>query len=531
MKSRAMLLLAPCLLCALSLAAAESLRTVGADDAASTNTLAPTAPSASPEKGAGVRTNASALAPVTVIVGAHDKSETFDGSIKERGAPIAVEKTGSGTVFVTGKGAFSGGITLDGGVLALGNPAKGTEKQIALGGGRITINNGAILRLGDPSKPGVASYELGNYIQINCGVIDSTAGSPHFTGRVTIGPGGATLITHSKDQDMHFDADVTGTGPLCIDNDSRGTGGIVRFTDDLSLMGTVKVNGKSPGFSGGRIYVGDGDALNQATLLAVAGMRGVDFAPNIRAFSLGGLTGDANMDLEGKMLRVGVSNTDLTYSGNFTDSIGGGGLIKAGSGTMTLTGTHESHASMSVHFGTLVITGVVAGEIKVGDPQIPLTRAALMGTGSIGDILLQTPGAVIQPGLAGNRAGILAARNFSMIPGSNLSIRLGGGAPGAVPGRKEARGYDQIRASGQFSLYGNLEVSLIGGFQPKPGDVFYIMVTSGKAPVLGRFENLVSNEFTAAGHRFRINYAADSAKHDPASATGNDIALIALAGQ
>jgi hypothetical protein len=117
---------------------------------------------------------------------------------------------------------------------------------------------------------------------------------------------------------------------------------------------------------------------------------------------------------------------------------------------------------------------------------------------------------------------MITARNFSMIPGSNLSIRLASNTP---------RGYDQIRASGQFSLYGNLEVSLVDGFQPKPGDVFYIMSTSSAAPVLGRFSNLISNEITAAGHRFRINYTADSAKNDPASTTGHDIALIAIAGQ
>ncbi|MGA3170149.1 MAG: hypothetical protein ABSE62_03980 [Chthoniobacteraceae bacterium] len=425
----------------------------------------------------------------------------------------------------------AGGLTLNGRVLALGNSRNGHKNQAPLPSGLITIENGAILRLGDSSKPGAPSYDIPNYIRINRGVLDSTAGNPHFTSRVTIGPGGATFITHSRGQDMSFDADITGAGPLEIDNDSSGTGGIVRLNNDFSLMGTLKVDGPSPGFNGGRIFLGDPDALNQATLVAVAGMRGIDFAPWIKAFSFGGLTGNADIDLKGKILRVGVSNTDLVYSGNLTDSVGGGGLIKSGSGTMTLTGAHSYRANISVHYGTLVVAGVVAGEIKVGDPRIPLTPAVLMGAGSIGNILLATPGAIVQPGPGGHSTGILTARNFSMIPGSNLSIRLGGNVPGPGPGGADSHGYDQIRASGQFSLYGNLEVSLIDGFRPRPGDVFYIMITSGGAPVLGRFSNLVSNEFTVAGHRFRINYAADSAKNDPASATGHDIALIALAGE
>jgi hypothetical protein len=253
-------------------------------------------------------------------------------------------------------------------------------------------------------------------------------------------------------------------------------------------------------------------------------MRGVDFDPDVKTFSMGGLTGDANIDLKGKILRVGVSSADLSYSGDITDSVGSGVFMKSGTGTMILAG--HSRANMTVHFGTLVIADTVTGEIKVGDPRIPLAPAVLMGTGSIGDLLLQTPGAVVRPGLGGTRTGVLTVRNFSMIPGSNLSIRLGGKAP-AVNG---IHGYDQIRASGQFSLYGNLEVSLAGGFQPKAGDVFYIMATTGNGAVLGRFSNLVSNEFTVAGYRFRINYAADCAKNDPASSTGRDVALIALGG-
>ena len=352
-------------------------------------------------------------------------------------------------------------------------------------------------------------------------------GKPHFTGRIVVRDGGATLITRSKGQDMFFDSDISGNGPLSIDNDSTGTGGTVRFTNDFSLLGSVTLNGPSRGFSGGRIFLGDTDALNQATLVTVAGMRGIDFDPAIKVFALGGLTGNGDIDLRGKILRVGVANTNLVYSGCLTDSAGDGGLIKSGSGIFTLTGRQPCTASMSVYYGTLVADGRVETEIKVGDPRIPLTRAVLSGTGSVGDILLQTPGAVAQPGPPGIGTGVLSARNFSMIPGSNLSIRLGGN----IPGGTGSQGYDQVRAAGQLSLYGNLEVSIVEGFQPKPGDVFYIMTTAGNAPVLGRFFNLVSNTFTVAGHRFRVNYSADEAKKDADSTSGHDVALITLASE
>jgi len=413
------------------------------------------------------------------------------------------------------------GATVQDHFLLLHHPGPGLESRPDFGSHGIFITGGATLRLGGPAKPG-AEYTIANDIQVDRGAIESIAGNPHFTGHLTVQRGGATLMTRCGGQDMFFDADITGAGPLVIDNDGGGAnGGTVRFTNGLSLMGAVTVQGPSPGFSGGRIYLADPDALNQATLIALAGMRGIDFDPAIKAFSLGGLCGNAGIDLKGKTLRVGVANSDLVYSGDLTDSVGGGALIKSGSGSLTLTG-HQGRVGIRVYFGTLVIAGSVASEIKVGDPRIPLTRAVLSGTGLCADILLQTPGAIARPGPAANGAGFLTARNFSMIPGSTLSIRLGGAAHG---------GCDQIRASGQFSLYGNLEVTILPGFNPKPGDVFYIMTSTGGAPVLGRFSNLVSNEFSVQGRRFRINYSADSARNDPAATNGHDIGLIALPGK
>ncbi len=412
----------------------------------------------------------------------------------------------------------AGDIILDGGVFTLQGPLGRPSGRTIPPSSRIIMNGASILRLGNRSLPRNATYKIPNYIQVNRGIIESLGGDPEFTGHVTIGPGGAQFITHSGD--ISFDADLTGAGPLSIDGVPGAPAGTVRLDNDFSFMGAMKLDGASPGFSGGRIFLGASDSLNQATLLALAGMRGIDFAPEVRTFSLGALSGGADIDLKGKTLRVGVLNTSFAYSGNFTDSAGGGAIIKSGSGTMTLSGVHAPGVAMSVYYGTLVVDGAVGGEIKVGDPSIPLTRAVLTGTGATGNILLQTPGAIVEPG-HGDDTGVLAVRGFSMIPGSTLSVRIAGTRPGP-------RGYDQVRASGQFSIYGNLQLALARGFRPRAGDVFYIMTTTGAAPVLGRFGNVVGDQVTVAGRRFHINYSADSARNDPASTTGHDIALIAL---
>ncbi len=466
--------------------------------------------------------------PAVLTLGSNGESGVFRGSFQDGKSPLSLRKIGTGTVTLIGPGKYSGGLTIDEGTVALGLDGDGSENPTALGTGTVTLKNGASLRLG--GKNGRADEDeetIPNNVQIDHGSLVGYAGTQRFTGRVTIGGGGgAFFVTHSGD--ISFDGDVTGTGPISIDSDDTGAGGTIRITNDLSYMGALTIRPPSPGFSGGRISIEDPEALNQATLVTAAGMRGVAFKPQKKPYTIGALIGTGGIDLQGCKVYAGVLATESLYSGNLTDSTGDGEFAKVGSGTMTLTGAHDYTGRMGVYNGTLVITGSVTAEIKVGDPKIPLSVATLRGTGSVNDLLLQTPGAAVQPGPDAIHTGTLKARNFSMIPGSNLLVRLGGTTPGAGQAGDGSNGYDQISATGQFSLSGNLQVSLINGFRPKRGDAFYVLVTSGPVQAVGHFGNVIGDEIETAGHRFRLTYTADHAANDPHSMTGHDVALIAL---
>ena len=76
------------------------------------------------------------------------------------------------------------------------------------------INNGATLRLGGKDGTQIVSTTIPNNIQINSGTLFSYAGEQHFTGRVTVGHGGATLVTRSRGHDILFDTDITGIGAV-----------------------------------------------------------------------------------------------------------------------------------------------------------------------------------------------------------------------------------------------------------------------------------------------------------------------------
>jgi len=457
----------------------------------------------------------------TVTLGSHDQTATCRASFEDGAAPLTLEKIGTGKITLIGPSTYSGGLSVKGGTLALGNDGDASEDADALGTGLVTVTGNSVLRFG--GNPVAKEIEpVPNNIQIDRGTLFCYAGNHHFTGRITVAAGGAAIVTHADGTDVSFDSDITGAGPLTIDGESGGT---VHLTNDLSLMGTVTVKGPSPGFSGGRISLEDPDALNQATLITTAGMRGVVFAQKKRPFTVGAITGPGSIDLNGNTVWAGVLGTDFLYTGTLRDSAGGAGFAKIGKGTMTLAGAQNFTGRMSVYSGVLLVTSAIPCEIKVGDPKIPLTGATLMGSGPMGNVLLQTPGAVVQPGNSPGQPGMLYAKNFSMTPGSTLNVRL---KNAAVTDVKEG-GYDQVCATGQFSLSGNLQVSLLSGFQAKPGDAFYILITTGTAPVLGHFSNVISEEITVDGHRFALSYTADHNANDPLSKTGHDVALIVKA--
>ncbi|MBN1589187.1 MAG: autotransporter-associated beta strand repeat-containing protein [Pirellulales bacterium] len=71
-----------------------------------------------------------------------------------------------------------------------------------------------------------------------------------------------------------------------------------------------------------------------------------------------------------------------------------GGLVKKGSGTLTLAGVNTYEGLTDVQAGMLAVTGTVAGDVDV---QV---GAALGGTGTIGGSVLAAGGTIVAPGMS-----------------------------------------------------------------------------------------------------------------------------------
>jgi autotransporter-associated beta strand protein len=102
---------------------------------------------------------------------------------------------------------------------------------------------------------------------------------------------------------------------------------------------------------------------------------------------------------------ITVNNNTLTFGGAITNS---GGLVKAGAGTLVLSGTNTYSGATTVSNGTLYVTGVVTGKVTVAG-------GVLGGTGTIAGTV--TNSAMITAADT-NSTGTLTVTNLVMKQGA-----------------------------------------------------------------------------------------------------------------
>jgi fibronectin-binding autotransporter adhesin len=255
-----------------------------------------------------------------------------------------LRKTGTGTLTLGTSNSYSGGTTLNGGLLNFNaNNATGT--------GNLTINGGT---LGNTSGNDVTLTTTGKQIVWNADIAyTSNNGLNLGTGAVSMG--GDRIIT------------VAGPGSLTVGgNMSGGTASLTKLGNgSLILNGNNTFSGTTT-ISAGNIQLGSLTALGQSTVnyTSASGLTFLNSA-NTGTFVFGGLTGTANLALVDSAsspvnLSVGSNNTTPAnpYSGVLS---GAGGLTKAGTGTLTLTGSNTYTG----------ITNLNGGVVNLGSAENP----------------------------------------------------------------------------------------------------------------------------------------------------------------
>ncbi|MEE4453135.1 autotransporter-associated beta strand repeat-containing protein [Novosphingobium resinovorum] len=262
-------------------------------------------------------------------------------------------------------------------------------------------------------------------------------GAQFMTGGYEIAAGTGTLTTDTALTNIRVDPGLTGTISAAI----GGTGGLVKNDSGTLVLSGANSYGGATSILGGTVVALGGSAIPASSAVIVAGGGTLD----IRADqTVGGLGGAGQVVLGATLTTGGLGNAD-SFSGTIS---GSGGLVKTGTGSLTLGGANTYDGTTTVATGTLALQGSVAEAVDVAG------GAVLTGSGSAGGTVTLADNATLVVGGAG--AGTFTSGGLVLSSGSVLEMGLG--APNV------AGASDRLQVNGNLTLDGTLNVTDLGGF-------------------------------------------------------------------
>ena len=256
-----------------------------------------------------------------LTVGSNNLSTEVSGVISGLGGSLI--KVGTGTLTLLGANTYSGGTTISGGAIEVGN-------NNAVGTGTVTLDGGTF-------RAGFNTLVVTNPFSINAsgGNVDTNGNLElALTGSIS-GPGALTKI---------------GAGTLVLDGNNTYSGGNVDTNGNLELALTGSMSG--PGaltkigagtlvLDGNNTYSG-GTFLQQGTL-ALAHDNALGTGP-LTTLGSGGVAYASGVTINNPII-LNSNDTELnvrlgiaTQAGNISELNGPQSLEKTGSGTLVLTG-------------------------------------------------------------------------------------------------------------------------------------------------------------------------------------------------
>jgi len=250
----------------------------------------------------------------TIDTGSHDLA--VSGVV---GGTGTLNKTGEGTLALSGNNGFAGGLDIEQGTVR-------ADSGDSLGSGTVTIGNGTLQAGGDI----LVANDL--VLAHDDATIDTANHDVVFGGSIG-GNGGLTK---------------TGTGTLELTGNGSYTG------DTTIADGTLALSGNA--------VLGTGTVVNHGTL----DIAGANHGANIAA-----LTGDGDVALGGNTLVLTNAN------GDFSGSIDGAGSVKIAGGTQSLSGENTFTGGLTVSGGTLQ----VSSDANLGNGTVSIGNGTLQTTG------------------------------------------------------------------------------------------------------------------------------------------------------
>jgi autotransporter-associated beta strand protein len=429
--------------------------------------------------------------------------------IKDNGVtPLILVKDGVDEVKLGNMNTYTGGTLVNAGILACTSGSSGANgfapvgNITPFGSGLITVRNGAQLQFG--SNPGNAfgEYDYANNISADSALIYARDAFHHIKGNLNVGPGGAALgATYDGRGDaliagfakgLFVDGLLTGSGPLATQDSGLETpnpwdSSVVYFTSmapasQNTYNGTVTIN--AGGVLGGSyLYLIGTNALANATI----NMNG-DNDPTTGRFgspallfgsgssadglgyaTIGALTGTGSFALQdtktvqagfslgaGVALSIGNNNLSTTFGGTMS---GSGGIVKIGTGTLTLSSGQSYTGDTVLNGGSIVLSGgwLSSSNIILGTG----TTLSFSTLGAVGLVANQTlrgngtfSGSVMANATAGVSAGTDGTFGTNAITGD---LTLASGAVGYFDvSALTSGGNDRVTVGGTLTANNNI---------------------------------------------------------------------------
>lgn len=365
---------------------------------------------------------------------------------------------GAGTVLLNATATYTGATTVQNGTLRI-NAANRLLTTTAL-----TVNGGTFDLNGNNQTVGSLSGS-GGTIALGSGVLTTnTSGSSSYSGSIT-GSGG---ITHSGSGTLSLSGSSSYSGSTIVSAGTlnvahanalgtTGGGTTVSSGATLSLQGSVTVTGESltltgagaggagalRNVSGTNTWDGPVTLGGNTTITAAGGILHVGYHPALVS------------SVESDTLNIGTNTLTVNTDGghvNIASIISGtsGGLIKQGSGILTLSGLHNSYTgTTSIEDGYLLLNTLSFNF----PPNFVYVNQGLQGNVIIGD----------EVGAAGSASLVLANYGGDKISDSvNIRVNSDGmlnlNGTSDIIGSLTLKGGDVATGVGTLGVAGNINV-------------------------------------------------------------------------
>jgi len=415
--------------------------------------------------GTGTIDNTTNASTSTLTIGATDANGTFAGTIQNTGsgASLALVKTGSGTLELSGTNTYGGGTTINGGTLVISADAN------------LGDNSGALTFGGASTLSVTENLSASRAVNLNAAATVAVAANKTATvsGRIS-GSAGLT-----KD----------GTGTLVLANAATDAPNRNDYAGGTTLnSGTIEVT------------------LNEQL---GANTGGVTFAGASTLRAAGDLTSNRSFTLNAEGTFEVTSGKTLTL-GATSELHGGQGMTKSGPGTLVVSSDNSTRFTgpTTIEAGTYVAANTSGS--ATGDGAVFVNAAGtLAGNGSISGAV--TLDGTLAPGLS---IGTLSTGALSFADGSTFELEL----------EVATLTSDRVNITGNLSLAGTVTLTLDETGAPtvlNVGDRITLATYTGTwngglftVPGFGSIGDWTNNEtaqyFEKDGNLFSVDYNFDS---------------------